>query len=228
MLITNQRFALLREGDTGGTGGTPPPAPPAAPPPAPPEPERKYTQEELNRIDAETKRKTREATQRELLEALGVKSTDELKASLDSLKKIQDAAKTDLEKAQGEAADWKAKAEKAQTDAELALATANERLLKSAVLLEAGKQNVDDAELASVWLVLQADKGMREKVKQNDAGDFEGVAEAVKEIVKAHPKWLKGTTAPRVPGTPPARGQQPPPKPAAGTDDRPRRVSAEF
>jgi hypothetical protein len=169
--------------------------------------DKKFTQADVDRIVGERAARAGEAATAKLLESLGVKTPDEIKAALEKIQTLEDAQKSELEKAQGEAAKYKAQAEKAKSDADAALEKANEKLLQSAVLLEAQKQNADDAEFLSVWRELKETPTLREKLKQNDAGDFEGVADAVKEILKLHPKWLKAAKPP-TPGTPrPAQTQ---------------------
>jgi len=204
MQIKNWRPIFLHEPDDkgGGSGGgtTPPPAPPPNANGA--GEEKKFSQDELDSIVGERAKRASEGAVKKLLESLGVGSADDLKTALESLKKIEDASKSELDKAKADADKAKADAAKARTDADLALATANERLLKSAVLLEAQKQNVDDSEIASVWLALKESPALREKIKQAENGEFENVADAVKEIVKAHPKWLKAQAKPPTPGTP--------------------------
>lgn len=191
---------VLWDGDGGGNGGGG-----AAPPPAD---DKKFTQADVDKIIGERLKRAEDTAVSKLLDSLGVKSADDIKSAFEQLKKLDDAQKSELEKAAAAANDWKAKAEKAAAEADAALTRSNERLLKSAVLLEAQKANVDESEIASVWLALAGDKTLREKITQSDNGDFENVADAVKEILKAHPKWLKTQTqTQRTPGTPPARNQ---------------------
>lgn len=203
MQIKNWRPIFLQEPDDkggGSGGGTPPPAPPPNANGA--GEERTFSQDELDAIVGERAKRASEGAVKKLLESLGVGSTDDLKAALDTLKKIEDASKTELDKAKADADKAKADAAKAKADADLAMATANERLLKSAVVLEAQRQNVDDSEIASVWLALKESPALREKIKQAENGEYENVADAVKEIVKQHPKWLKAQAKPPTPGTP--------------------------
>ncbi len=162
--------------------------------------DKKFSQADLDRIIGERVKRGEESAVSKLLESFGVKSADDIKAALEKIKTLEDAQKSELQKAQDEAAKFKAQAEKNKTDAELALSKANEKLLQSAVMLEAQKQNVDDAEVLSVWRELKESPKLREKIKQNDDGEFESVADAVKEIVKQHPKWLKAQS-PRPVGT---------------------------
>ncbi len=170
---------------SGGTGGD----------------DKKFSQADLDRIIGERVKRGEESAVTKLLESVGVKSADDIKAALEKIKTLEDAQKTELQKAQDEAVKFKAQAEKHKTDAEIALSKANEKLLQSAVLLEAQKQNVDDAEIVSVWRELKESPKLREKIKQNDDGEFESVADAVKEIIKQHPKWLKSAQTGRSVGT---------------------------
>lgn len=155
--------------------------------------EKRFTQADIDRIIGERVKRGEESAVSKLLESFGVKSTDDIKAALEKIKTLEDAQKSELQKAQDEAAQWKAESEKRKTDGELALSKANERLLQSAVMLEAQRQNVDDAEVVSVWRELKEASKLREKITQRDDGEFENVSDAVKEILKQHPKWLKAT-----------------------------------
>lgn len=215
-----------------GAGGDPAKGDPPNPNPTPTgsgnnNDEKKFSQEDVNRFNAESNRKAEEKARRELLDSLGVKTPEEAKTALESLKKIEDEKKSELEKAQADAARHKAEADKAKADSEIALSKANERLMQSAVLLEAQKAGVEDSELKSVWRELRDSPALLEKLKQNDAGEFEGAAEAVKEIVKAHPKWVATPPKPKTPGTPPTKpnGGTPPAKPDA---EKPRRVGGDL
>lgn len=197
LLIHRERPLFWFDAEPSGGGVPPAPASPAG---AVPSDEKKFTQADVNRFNAESNRKAEEKARNELLELLGVKSPEEAKTALETFKRLEDEKKSELEKAQAEIAKHKAQAEKAKSDAEAALKQANEKLLQSAVLLEAQRANVDDSEIKSVWRELRDTPGLLEKVKPTDTGDFDGVGEVVKEIVKAHPKWLKGTS--RTLGTP--------------------------
>lgn len=188
--------------------------------------EKKFSQEDVNRFNAESNRKAAEKAKADLLESLGVKTPEEVKTALETLKKIEDEKKSELEKLQGEVSKHKDAAEKAKADADLALAQANERLLQSAILLEAQKAGVEDSEIKSVWRELRDTPALLEKVKPNDAGEYEGAADAVKEIVKAHPRWLKAAAPPKTPGTPkPPNGNGPLPK---TEDQKVRRVGGDL
>lgn len=151
----------------------------------------------VDKLVGDTRVKGREVALADFLKTLGVENADALKAALDEGKKLKDAQKSELEKAQQAANDAQAKieaAEKAKTDA---LAQAQTKLLRAAVIAEAVKQNFDEAEISSVWLALQQDKTLLEgiKTKKDSDDEFEGVAQAVEAIAKAHPKWLKTADA---------------------------------
>jgi hypothetical protein len=57
------------------------------------------TQAELNKIDAETKRKAKEAERKALLEALGVEKLDDAKAIIKAAKDAEEANKSEVDKA---------------------------------------------------------------------------------------------------------------------------------
>lgn len=231
-MLTRKQRPLFFYSPEPGTGGDPAKVDPPTPNPTPTgggtnNEEKKFSQEDVNRFNAESNRKAAEKAKAELLEAFGVKTPDEIKTALETLKKIEDEKKSELEKAQAEVAKHKADADKAKADAELALSNANERLMQAAVLLEAQKAGVEDSEIKSVWRELRDTPALLEKLKPNDAGEYEGAAEAVKKIVEAHPKWVTATPKPKTPGTPPAKanGSVSAPKPE---HDKPRRVGGDL
>lgn len=215
---------ILYDPDTGSGGGA---TPPANPPTGGANEDRKFTQADLDRIVGERAKRAEESAVNKLLESLNVKSADELKGVLDAFKKQEDEKKSELQKAQDTAAKTKAELEKARADSEIALSKASEQLLRAAVMLEAQKASVDDAEITSVWRELRDSPKLRERIKQDEQGEFEGVADAVKEIVKAHPKWLKTTRPQPIGTTPPrsdARGNNAQTQPPTER----RRVGSEF
>ncbi len=159
--------------------------------------EKKFTQADLDRLLGERAKRAEASATTELLKKFGVEKVEDVQTALDEFKKLKDAQKSELEKAQQEAKDAQAKidaAEKAKADA---LAAAQTKLLRAAVIAEAVKQNFDEAEISSVWLALQQDKKLFESMKPSadDDAEFENVDKAVAEIAKAHPKWLKSTDA---------------------------------
>jgi hypothetical protein len=148
----------------------------------------------IDRIVGERAKRGGEAAINTLLESLGVKSVDELKTGFADALKLRDAQKSELQKAQDAVTAAQAKIADAEKKAADALAKSRERSLRASVIAEAQKQNFDESEFASVWNALKLDSALMEKIKDTNADDFEGVADAVKEIAKAHPRWLKSVT----------------------------------
>lgn len=127
-----------------------------------------------------------------LLKELGVEKPDDLKSALDEFKKLKASQLSDLEKAQQAAKEAQAKIEAAEKARNDALAHAQTKLMRAAVIAEAVRQNFAEEEISSVWLALMQDKDLKEKIKASEDGEnFEGVDKAVAEIAKNHPKWLK-------------------------------------
>ena len=156
----------------------------------PPEP--KFTQADLDRILGERVSRAEETTQKKLLEALGVKDADEAKKILDDAKKLREQQMSDLEKAKADADEAKVKADKAEADRKVTEAKATERLMRAAVLSECTKAEYklrEDAR-ADVWTFI--DKAL---IKPKGEDDFEGIAEAVKAVIKAKP-YLVEAAAP--------------------------------
>lgn len=156
-----------------------------------------YTQAELDRMFGDRATRAGEAATKKLLEDLGLKDPAELKARLQAAKEAEDAQGTALDKATKAEAREKARADQAETDRKTALARADEKLLRAAVVTEATAQGVDDAELKTLWLLLKDDTVLRAKItpKPGDDDEFEGVKDVIGELVKAHPRWLKADQA---------------------------------
>lgn len=158
-----------------------PPAPPApAPtpdaPPAPPAPstsEAKFTQDDVNRFLAESKRTTPPA------------DYDELKAAAAELAELKKAGLSDLEKAQEAATAAEAKAA-------AAIEAANKKLLKASVIA-AAKDAVDPDDVFALFLASEH----KDAVTVGDDGSVTGVAEAVKALLEAKPHLVgKPSTTP--------------------------------
>jgi hypothetical protein len=153
---------------------------------------RSFTQAELDALFAERAKYAANKAVTDLLAEFNVKDADELKTRLTKASELEQAQMTELQKAQKEAADAKAaqvQADKAKFDA---LALANERLMRGAVLALAANFN----DPADAWAHVD-----RAKVTVDDTGEVKGAKEAVEALAKAKPYLLKGAqTSPR--GTP--------------------------
>lgn len=182
----------------GGTGdGSGQNAGQGNPPPAP-DPEKKFTQADVDRIVGERAQRAAEAAVAKLLGDLGVKDAAEVKTALDEAKALRDAQMSELDKAKKEAEANKTKAEQAEKDKAAALARAQETLMRSAVLAEASKpeHKIRADALADVWTFVD-----RSTIKPKDGTDeFDGIADAVKVVLKARPYLVDDGTRP--PGTP--------------------------
>jgi hypothetical protein len=155
-----------------------------------------YTQEELNAMFGARAQQAKSAAETALLAELGVPDIAAAKTRLQAARDAEAAQQTDLQKAQKAAEDAKKRADDADAARTAALARADEKLLRAAVMSVATAQGVDDGELKTLWLLLKDDGGLRGKIKAKADSDdeFDGVDEVVKEMVKAHPKWLKTAT----------------------------------
>jgi membrane-associated HD superfamily phosphohydrolase len=177
--------------DPATPGGETPPQPPAAP--AAPAPDRGSDGEAF---DAERARRTIEAqraTERELKAKL-----KELEPLAAKARELEDAQKSELERAQ-------AKAEAAERKAADAEAKARQALVRSAVMVELGKQGA--ANPARIYaLVDQAG------LEIDDDGTVTGADKAVEKLLKDEPYLVaqqqstNGTATRTVPGTPKPSG----------------------
>jgi hypothetical protein len=156
----------------------------------------KLAQADVDKLIGERAKRAEEATQAKILEALGVKSLDDLKqikeaadkAAEDKLTAVEKAQK-DLEKAQKQADEARGLIEKANAERDAALAQANEMLMRSAVLAEATRSEyrIKPEAMGDVWSFIKADEALLKKIAAKDGkpGEFEGVADALKELLKA-------------------------------------------
>lgn len=149
-------------------------------------PEAKFTQADVDRIVGDRARRAEESAVNTLLKELGFEKADDLKALVTDAKKHADDQKTEAQKLQDQIAQLGKEKAAADEARKAALAQANERLMKAAVLTEAAKADYGfrpDA-LSDVWLFLD-----RANIKpKSDASDeFEGITEALKAVAKAKP-----------------------------------------
>lgn len=149
---------------------TPTPDPAPDPAPAPPDPPRTFTQTELDKIVQD--RLAREAKKYD--------GFDDLKTKAAEFDKLQEAQKTELQKATDRAAEFEKKAADAET-------RAKETALRAAIIAEAAKKNVVDPDAAAALI----DRGSFEF---DDAGAPTNVAEAMDALLKAKPYLAGGGT----------------------------------
>lgn len=189
------------DADTGGGGGAPGTGDPPDKKGKPDDDDkRSFTQKELDALFAERGKQGASAREKELLEALGVKTVEEAQAALKKARDAEDAQKTELQKAQDTAAAASAAREKAEQEKKDALAKAQEKLLRAAIVAEATRAGFADPNDA--WLYVD-----RAKIKAKDGADgaddeWDGVKEAVDAVAKAKPYLIGDARKPR--GTPTA------------------------
>lgn len=195
MTLEHLYRTILYDADSGGSGGDAGDAKNAG---------KTYTQEELDRIIGERAERAKNSANNELLTTLGVSSLDEAKAILAKHKEVEEASKTELQRAQEDAQAAKQAAEQAKAEQAVALAAARQTLLKAEVLRQiiafkdANGNSFRPEAVDDVWLVL--DKSI---VTDKDDGTFDGVKEAVEKVAKTRPHWLIDVKqAQKIRGTP--------------------------
>lgn len=150
-----------------------------------PQGERTFTQADVDRIVGERATRASEAAVTKLLESLGVKSADDIKAGLLKAKELEDAQLSEQQKALKKIEELTAAKTLAETQAAEVAAKAQTTLMRAAVLSEASKAdyNFKPEALADVWTFVD-----RASIKAGKDGEsFEGVAEALKAVAKAKP-----------------------------------------
>jgi hypothetical protein len=143
-----------------------------------------FTQADVDRIVGERAKRAEQSAIGELLKGLGLEKAEDLKALVEAARKSESDKLSEAEKAQKKIADLQKAIEQAKAEAKTASEAANEKLLTSQVLVAA--QTIGFIDPADAMLYL--DRG---KVKVDEAGNFTGIEEMLKEIVKAKPHLVK-------------------------------------
>lgn len=177
---------------------------------------RSFTQAELDAMFTDRARRASESAVNDLLGKAGFKTADELLTVLTDAKKLKDSQKTELEKVQSDLQAAQDKLVTAEAEKKTALEQATERLMKAQVLSEAAVQGFRPEAINDVWLIVD-----RAKIKEKD-GEFEGVKEAVAEVVKLKPFWMVDKTKPQ--GTPKPGDK----KTGSGNETAPEPVRVRF
>lgn len=151
----------------------------AQPPAEPQAPKGKtFTQEDLDRINAETRRKAADTEAKRILEALGIEDVEKGKAIIKAAQAADEAAKSELQRAQEENLRLKAQADQATAKAREVFVRARvENALRDAGI---NPQRVEGAlRLAPLG-----------EVQVADDGSIAGVEEAVKAVKESSPEWF--------------------------------------
>lgn len=139
--------------------------------------ERRFTQEEVNRMMGDRAKRAADSALSGLLGELGVESTDALKQVITDHQKRTEAEKTELQKAQDALAE-------AQRNATAAQAERDGAIIRNAVLVEAAKQGIPQDRLEAALRLIDLN-GL-----SINEGEVEGTAEAVKSMLAANPFLL--------------------------------------
>ncbi len=137
----------------------------------------KFTQEDLDRIAGESRKDGRTVAEKELLKSLGVESLDAAQAVISAAKQAEEDQKTELQRAQDEAARLRDEAEAAKADARSSrISAALDIALRDAGLnperANAAMRLVDTSKLAV------------------EGTDVSGLDDAVKELKAQSPEWF--------------------------------------
>lgn len=183
-------FFLFDKDDSAGD----PPAEGATPPAAGKTPAEEDAQAKLNKEFAERAERAAQAERKKLLTELGVEDPEQAKALLKAAKELEDAKKTELEKAEEARRQAEDAAVQARTEAEKKLAEAR-TIAQNADIKIAASAPVKDKDgkvvrpafrpeaVDDVLLLIKRD-GIEEK-----DGKFDGIENALAELAKAKP-WM--------------------------------------
>lgn len=208
----NNRFSLLRplglyfDADSGGSSGGSNDDPGGDNKPK----GKTFTQEELDTMFAQRAAQARTSALSELFKDLGVENTDSLKAVIKAAKNVDDAQKTELQKAQDKADTAEKAFADQKTAHETAIAELEKRILDTEIKIAAGREVKDKdgkvtrprvrAEaLDAAQLVIE-----RKDIAQKDKA-YTGIEEALDELYKAKAFMFEAEPEPPTKGTPPGQ-----------------------
>lgn len=201
------RLWLSPDGDGGNGGaqagtGTAPEQKPEGNPQAQQQPQaaQTFTQADVDRIVGERAKRAEQSAIGELLKGLGLEKADDLKALVEAARKSETDKLSEAEKAQRKIEGLEKSIETAKAEAKAAIEAANEKLLRSQVLVAAQSIGFVDPVDAMLYL----DRG---KVKVDEAGNYTGIEEMLKEIAKAKPHLVKPQTSGALGAVPGPRGK---------------------
>lgn len=167
------------------------------------------TQEQMDVLFSERAKRGEEAALGKILQKTGFSSIDELSAAVMEYRKIKDAGDPEKAKLMTDLDAETKKREKAEADLQAFRSETTERLMKAEVKAKAKEKGFRPEAVDDVWLIVD-----RAKITVDDAGEFQGVDEAIDDVAKSKPFWLSSTQdKPR--GTP-KDGKKAPP---TGEDD---------
>ena len=155
----------------------------------PPADDKKFTQADVDRIVGERAQRAAESAVSKLLDGLSIKSPDELKTLITDKRKADADKLSETEKLAKAKADLEAKLTNAEQAGQEAIAKANLRLMKAAVITEASKPDyrIKPDARDDVWRFIESDEKLKELIKLKDGSedDYVGVDAAIKSLLKA-------------------------------------------
>lgn len=145
--------------------------------------EKVLTQEQVNELLGKVRSEGREAGQTAILKELGVKSVDDLKNALETLKKIEREKLTEEERLKADLKSARQRVAEMQEVSQQAAKKAQDATINAEIVrLAAGR-------FASVDAVLKLVD--REQIKITDDGTIEGVSKALDALAEAYPFTLQ-------------------------------------
>jgi hypothetical protein len=156
----------------------------------------KPNQEELDRQFAERAKRAQEAERKRILESMGAKDEDELKAIIEAKKKADEAAKTELQKQADKVKETEDKLTKLEAENSAKLAEMQKRLLDSEIKLLAGKPVTDkDGKVVRAAFRPEAIEAVlllidRKQIADKE-GKYEGIDKALEALAKSNAYMLE-------------------------------------
>jgi cell division septum initiation protein DivIVA len=146
-----------------------------------------FTQDQLNALLTKENRRGRNKARREITEALGGRSPDDVKALLDKLDQQSQSEMTEAERVRAEA-------DSRQKEADQAMERAASATLRAEILV--ALQTPEDGEpINPDRLRLAGDIALQRALDNDDEEDpEEAIAEAVEYVRKSSPEWFSSST----------------------------------
>lgn len=154
------------------------------------EEKKSFTQKELDFLFADRSNRAKSEVTSEILKLLGVENIDMAKTLVKKQMEADEATKTELQKAQEEAAQSKQLAEQVKAEAEAIKAAAREQVVRAEVIRQVIGYNVNNMTfrpeaIDDVWMLID-----KANIKDDDKDGFTGIKDAVEKVAKDRPHWL--------------------------------------
>ena len=137
----------------------------------------KFTQEDMDRVAGDARKDGRSSAEKELLKKFGVENLEAIESVVQAAREAEEANKTELQKAQEEAA-------RLRSEAEAAKAEAHRALITSSVSLALRDAGINPERAGAALRLVDTSKLAVE------GENVTGIEDAVKELQAQSPEWF--------------------------------------